>query len=230
MRVEHVPGERREVLHVLQRHHPRARGHRVPRPQLGERLAERVPAVQPPRRATDPAAGHRGEHPRAGLDGGALHVVQHAADAAHLLAAAGPPRSAVHQHGQRRPVAGGLGAVVSVQHEEPAVHALVAASAGNHGRAVAHVAAQRGLRARIFLPARALPARRAAIEGEDAEVVVVDGTYEDAVARSQAAGREPGAMEIADVGESGPAHWVVDGRPDAGLTGALGLRDIPDAL
>ena len=42
-------------------------------------------------------------------------------------------------------------------------HTLVAASAGNHGRAVAHVAARRGLRCRVFLPARAVagaPRRR----------------------------------------------------------------------
>ena len=32
---------------------------------------------------------------------------------------------------------------------DPGLHTLVAASAGNHGRAVAHVAAQRGLRARV---------------------------------------------------------------------------------
>src|SRR5690348_3103821 len=35
---------------------------------------------------------------------------------------------------------------------DPSVKALVAASAGNHGRAVAHVAAQRGLYCRIMLP------------------------------------------------------------------------------
>ena len=91
------------------------------------------------------------------------------------------------------------------------VDTLVTASAGNHGRAVAHVAAARGLRARIFLPARALPVRREAIEGEGAEVVVVDGGYEEAVAAAAAAGRAPGALEIADVGVGGPAHWVVDG-------------------
>jgi diaminopropionate ammonia-lyase len=43
--------------------------------------------------------------------------------------------------------------------------------------------------------------------------VVVDGTYEDAVAQaSAAAAREPGVVvEIADVGGSGPAAWVTDG-------------------
>ena len=33
---------------------------------------------------------------------------------------------------------------------------LVAASAGNHGRAVAHEAARRGLACRIFLPERSV--------------------------------------------------------------------------
>ena len=88
---------------------------------------------------------------------------------------------------------------------------LVAASAGNHGRAVARVAATRGLRCRIFLPRRALPVRREAIAGEGADVVVVDGSYEDAVAAAEAAGREPHALLVSDVGASGPPEWVIDG-------------------
>lgn len=94
---------------------------------------------------------------------------------------------------------------------EGSVHTLVAASAGNHGRAVAHVAARRGLAARIFLPARSAPARRAAIVREGAELVVVDGGYEDAVARAAAEGAEAGVFVLADVGDSGAAEWVVDG-------------------
>ena len=90
-------------------------------------------------------------------------------------------------------------------------HTLVAASAGNHGRAVAHVAAARGLRCQVYLPARSLLVRRAAIAAEGAEVVVVDGSYEDAVARAEAAAGEPGVLLVADVGESGPAEWVIDG-------------------
>jgi diaminopropionate ammonia-lyase len=93
----------------------------------------------------------------------------------------------------------------------PETHTLVAASAGNHGRAVARAAAWRGLRARIFLPSRALPARREAITSEGAEVIVVDGTYEGAVAAAKAAGEQAGVVEIADVGTSEPAHWVIDG-------------------
>jgi diaminopropionate ammonia-lyase len=93
----------------------------------------------------------------------------------------------------------------------PGVHTLVAASAGNHGRAVAHVARLRGLAARIFLPARSAPARREAIASEGAEVVVVDGTYEEAVAQAAALGAEEGFFELADVGSAGPAEWVIDG-------------------
>jgi diaminopropionate ammonia-lyase len=95
--------------------------------------------------------------------------------------------------------------------QDPSIHTLVAASAGNHGRAVAHVAALRGLRCRVYLPARAVAARREAIAGEGAEVVMVDGTYEEAVARAAADGAQPGCFELADVGASGPAGWVIDG-------------------
>jgi diaminopropionate ammonia-lyase len=95
--------------------------------------------------------------------------------------------------------------------DHPGVHTLVAASAGNHGRAVAAVARRRGLAARIYVPARSSAARRDAIAGEGAEVVVIDGDYEDAVARAAADGEADGFFELADVGASGPAHWVIDG-------------------
>ena len=108
-------------------------------------------------------------------------------------------------------VLGASWAIERALQEEPSVHTLVAASAGNHGRAVAHVAAQRGLQCRVFLPARSVTARREAIAGEGAEVVVVDGTYEDAVAAARRAAAEDGCLELADIGESGPALWVIDG-------------------
>jgi len=88
---------------------------------------------------------------------------------------------------------------------------LVAASAGNHGRAVAHIAEIRGLRSRIFLPERALSARRDAIAAEGADVVVVDGTYEDAVAAAEAEAEKPGHLLVSDVGREGPPAWVIDG-------------------
>lgn len=74
---------------------------------------------------------------------------------------------------------------------------LLAATDGNHGRAVARMAALLGLRARIFVPADMAPARQAAIAGEGAELVVVDGSYDEAVALSAAAAG-PEAIVISD--------------------------------
>ena len=108
-------------------------------------------------------------------------------------------------------VLGASWAVERALREQPDVHTLVAASAGNHGRAVAHVAALRGLHCRIYLPARSATACREAIAAEGAEVVVVDGSYEDAVERAGADARQDGVLELADVGASGPASWVIDG-------------------
>jgi diaminopropionate ammonia-lyase len=73
-------------------------------------------------------------------------------------------------------ILGASWAVERALREQPATHTLVAASAGNHGRAVARAAALRGLACRVFLPARSLPVRRHAIASEGAEVIVVDGS------------------------------------------------------
>jgi diaminopropionate ammonia-lyase len=58
---------------------------------------------------------------------------------------------------------------------------LVAATDGNHGRAVARTAGWLGLAATILVPEGTAAARIDAIAGEGAEVVVVPGTYDDAV-------------------------------------------------
>jgi diaminopropionate ammonia-lyase len=90
---------------------------------------------------------------------------------------------------------------------------LVAATDGNHGRAVAHLAARLGLDARIYVPADMVPARIAAIEQEGATVTVVDGGFDDAVACSaQDAGER--CLLISDTSWPGyervPA-WVIEG-------------------
>jgi len=61
---------------------------------------------------------------------------------------------------------------------------LVAATDGNHGRAVARMARLVGLGARIFVPSGTTDARIAGIAAEGAEVTVVPGNYDAAVARS----------------------------------------------
>jgi diaminopropionate ammonia-lyase len=108
-------------------------------------------------------------------------------------------------------ILGASWAVERALHEQPRAETLVAASAGNHGRAVSHAAAARGLRCRIFLPERSLPVRRDAIAGEGADVVVVNGSYEDAVAAAEAEAASPGTLLISDTGSSRTAGWVIDG-------------------
>ena len=68
-----------------------------------------------------------------------------------------------------------------------------------------------GWRCRIFLPGRSAPARRDAIAGEGAEVVIVDGTYEEAVARAGEAAADARVVEVADTGSGPTAEWVIDG-------------------
>ena len=66
--------------------------------ELLEVLAERMHVAFVQRRAAHVLAGHRGEHRRRALHGGALQVVLDGAHAAQLLAAAGAARAAVLEH------------------------------------------------------------------------------------------------------------------------------------
>lgn len=90
---------------------------------------------------------------------------------------------------------------------------LVAATDGNHGRAVARMAKLLGLGARILVPRDTVAARIDAIGDEGAVVTVVDGTYDHAVAESAALGDET-HLVISDTAWPGyeqvPA-WVIDG-------------------
>ena len=90
---------------------------------------------------------------------------------------------------------------------------LAAATDGNHGRAVARMAKLLGLEARIFVPEDMAPARIEAIESEGAEVVVVRGTYDEAVARS-AEEESDRCLVISDTswpGYEDVPRWVIDG-------------------
>ena len=91
--------------------------------------------------------------------------------------------------------------------------ALATATDGNHGRAVARFARLVGVGARIFVPEGTSRVRIDAIESEGASCTVVDGTYEDAVARAAAeAGDE--CLVVSDTSWPGYERvptWVIEG-------------------
>ena len=70
----------------------------------------------------------------------------------------------------------------NLEHLRP--FALATATDGNHGRAVAFMARLLGFDCHMFVPKGMVEARIQAIRSEGAVVTVVDGTYDDAVARS----------------------------------------------
>lgn len=78
-----------------------------------------------------------------------------------------------------------------------------AASAGNHGRAVAWAARLAGLPCVIFLPSGATPAQVDAIRGEGARVELVEGSYEDTVQHCARVSQAQGWQVISDVGYPG---------------------------
>ena len=85
--------------------------------------------------------------------------------------------------GERPPPEEGLEGLRRLLRGRPAP-TLVAATDGNHGRAVARMARLLDLPARIFVPDDMVAARREGIASEGAEIVEVAGGYDAAVARS----------------------------------------------
>ena len=107
---------------------------------------------------------------------------------------------AVHQVLSRRPAAGPV--------------TLVAATDGNHGRALAWMARLVGQRAHVFVPSGVHPTAVAAISAEGARVTEITGSYDDAVRLAAKAAGEPGAELVQDAGWPGYEQvpgWIVDG-------------------
>jgi len=90
---------------------------------------------------------------------------------------------------------------------------LATATDGNHGRAVAHVAALLGFEAQIYVPAGTAQARIDGIASEGARVAIVDGTYDDAVARAAQEANQR-CLVISDTSWPGYEEiprWVMEG-------------------
>lgn len=75
---------------------------------------------------------------------------------------------------------------------------LICASDGNHGLAVAAAARFAGASARVFLHSGVPKARACRIEAQGAEVVWVQGTYDDAVDAAATTAREGAGILVAD--------------------------------
>ena len=101
---------------------------------------------------------------------------------------------------------------------------LTCATAGNHGRAVAHVAQTLGVPCTVFVPAPSRPlrpaeqrtrsARLAAMREDGADVVEVTGTYEDAVIHAAVYARQTGATVLSDTSWEGYEEiprWIMAG-------------------
>lgn len=80
---------------------------------------------------------------------------------------------------------------------------LVCASEGNHGRAVAHAAALAGLACRVYLADGVAESRANAIRTENATIVRVRGTYDDAVRAAAAEAAAHGWRVISDTSGDG---------------------------
>jgi diaminopropionate ammonia-lyase len=91
---------------------------------------------------------------------------------------------------------------------------LVAATDGNHGRALAWMARLRGQRAHVFVPSGVHPTAVAAIAAEGAQVTEITGSYDDAIRLAAKAASEPEAELVQDAGWPGYEQvpgWIVDG-------------------
>ena len=92
---------------------------------------------------------------------------------------------------------------------------FVAATDGNHGRAVARFSRLLGVQAHIFVPDVVTPSSIRAIEGEGARVSVLSEDYDKTVQlAAEAAERQSGAVLIQDTAWPGYEEipqWIVDG-------------------
>jgi diaminopropionate ammonia-lyase len=126
-------------------------------------------------------------------------------------------------------------AVDRLQREEKIVpdSTLVCASAGNHGRAVARAARDLGLAARVYMSDSSSEAPRNAIASEGAAVIVVNGSYEEAVRRMAADAESHGWTVVSDT--SWPGHEEISRRIMLGYTRLVTevraqLGEAPDAM
>ena len=114
--------------------------------------------------------------------------------------------------GKQPPAAGDFYAVSDLI--EKGRYTFCTATDGNHGRGVAWTARKLGQKAVIYMPEGTVPARIANIESEGAEVIVVDGDYDEAVRQAAEDSAENGWQIISDTSWPGYEQiprWIMAG-------------------
>ena len=99
-------------------------------------------------------------------------------------------------------------------HEPDTEVTVVAATDGNHGRAVARFARRLGHRASIVVPRGVHPQAVQAIRDEGADVTAVDGTYDEAVGAAARLAEAPATLLVQDTAWDGyedVPRWIVEG-------------------
>ena len=120
---------------------------------------------------------------------------------------------------------------------------IIAATDGNHGRAVARFARRLGHRASIYIPLGVHPIAAQNIIDEGADLIRIDGRYDDAVAAAQLGARAPGTVLVQDTAWEGyediPAAIIegydtlfheIDNQLDDIGTRELGLVLVPTGV
>jgi diaminopropionate ammonia-lyase len=103
-----------------------------------------------------------------------------------------------------------IATLVRAKRPRQVLPALICASDGNHGLAVAAAAELAGARARVYLHDGVPPARTKRIVARGAEIVRVTGTYDDAVLEAAAAARRGEGVLIADTADDEGDPVVAD--------------------
>jgi diaminopropionate ammonia-lyase len=93
---------------------------------------------------------------------------------------------------------------------------VACATDGNHGRALAHVATRNQLRSRIYIHKGTSSARIQAVKAEGAQVILVDGNYDDSVALAADDARKNGWIMVSDT--AWPGYETVPRYIMAGYT------------
>lgn len=120
----------------------------------------------------------------------------------------------------------GAAARLTALDEEERSRGVVACSSGNHGKAVAHVAARFGIPATVYVPAWVDPVKLEGIRGAGAEAILAGDTFDEAEARALAHAGETGRAYVSAYDDP----WIAAGQGTIALEIVEQLGTAPGAV